>query len=338
MAYQRNNVPTLHDLAVASSSGKMDAVLDIVEMMSEERALIEDMAFVEGNQPTGHTFRIRTKLPPTTWRRYNMGVPPTKSESVQVTETCGMMEAVSEVDEGLLKLQKDPAKFRLQEASAHIESMMQEFSYNMWYGNTGVNPEKIVGFSTRYSSLTAGNGRNILDGGDATSSPNQNTSIWLLVWSERTMYGITSQGTPAGLRHIPGKEPIDLVDKHGGTFRGYRDRFQWNVGSVLEDWRYGCRIANLDYERLNTSGTASSTAADLMVLMLKAITTVQSVHKGRPVFYCNRNTFSMIQQQLYGKAHFTTVLDLTTGLPRSSFMGIPIRMDDSLLNTEEKVV
>ena len=131
--------PTLLDLAKRlDPDGKIDV---IAEILTQENPILEDMNFVEGNLPTGHRTTIRTGLPTPTWRKLYGGVQPTKSNTAQVTDSCGMLEAYAEVDKALADLNGNTAAFRLSEDRAHIEGMAQELASTIIYGNEGDQPE-----------------------------------------------------------------------------------------------------------------------------------------------------------------------------------------------------
>lgn len=101
---------------------------DVVEMLSQNNGVLDDMLFKEGNLPTGHQVTVRTGLPSVFRRLLNQGVNPSKSTKAQVTEGIGMLEAWSEVDKDLAELNGDVNAFRLSEAKAFIEAMNQEMA------------------------------------------------------------------------------------------------------------------------------------------------------------------------------------------------------------------
>ncbi|MGM3315416.1 major capsid protein, partial [Enterobacter hormaechei subsp. steigerwaltii] len=102
MAVKGVNALTLADWAKRTDpNGKVDK---IVELLSQTNEILTDMMFVEGNLPTGHRTTVRSGLPQPTWRLLNYGVQPTKSTTVQVTDTVGMLEAYAEVDKSLADL------------------------------------------------------------------------------------------------------------------------------------------------------------------------------------------------------------------------------------------
>ena len=93
----------------------------IVEMLAEDNEILEDMLWLEGNLTTGHRSTQRTGLPKGTWRLLNSGVPREKSHTVQITDSCGMLESYSVVDKALADLNGQRAAFRMSEDMAFIE-------------------------------------------------------------------------------------------------------------------------------------------------------------------------------------------------------------------------
>ncbi len=327
-------VVTLREVAVAAA-GARSATVDIVEMMNKACPLLDDMHFQNGNLPTGHLFKVRASLPGVYWRRLNEGVKATRSTVTQVTETCGMLEAVSDLDAKEVDLADDRSLFRLQESYAFIEAMTQEFSNAVWYGDEGVKPEAITGLAKRFSSLTGPVSSQIIDAG---GTANANASIWLVVWSPLTTFGIVPKNSRAGLIH-DASEKIDITDfENQGTYKGYRDRFQWDVGLCLRDHRYVGRIANIDVDKLDTFGTASDQAADLIGLMNRITNRIQNLTMGRAVFYMNRRVKEAWENQLLKSQYIQHTVDTATGKWQESYKMIPIKVDDSLLETEERVV
>jgi hypothetical protein len=264
----------------------------------------------------------------------NQGTQPSKSETAQIDENCGMLEAWSEVDKELAELNGNTPAFRLSEARAFIEAMGQEFSSTLFYGNSGLNPEEFNGLSVRYSSLAAANAENILVGGGVGSD---NSSIWLVVWGENSSYGIFPKGSKAGLEHMDlGLQTIETTAGIAGNrMLGYRDRFQMKGGLCVKDWRQVVRIANIDISNL----VAKSSAADLVELMIKAIHRIHNLKSGRAVFYMNRSCFQMLDIQRRDDviAGGGLSYQMVDGVATPMFRGIPIRTVDALVETEALV-
>ncbi len=287
-----SNVLTIADWAKRlDPNGK---VPDIIELLSQNNEILDDMLFMEGNLPTGHRTTVRTGLPTVAWRLLNQGITPSKSTTAQIDETCAMLEAWSEVDVKLAALNGNTAEFRLSEAKAFIEAMNQEFAATLFYGNSGVAQEEFTGFAARYSSLSAANGSNIVDGG-AAGGQTDCSSVWLICWGAQTVHGIFPKGSQVGLQHNDmGEETAETSAAIGGTrMRVLRDQWTWDVGLALRDWRFAVRIANID----NSALVAKTSAADLIELMIKAIHRIPSLNMGRCAFYMNRTSFQQLDIQ-----------------------------------------
>ena len=137
--------PTLMDVAKRlDPDGRIDTIVDI---LAETNEVLPEMTMLEGNLPTGHRTTMRTGLPAPTWRKLYGGVQPSKSSTVQITDTTGMLEAYAEVDKALADLNGNTAAFRLSEDRAHIEGINQEFASSLFYASEAYAPEEITGFA-----------------------------------------------------------------------------------------------------------------------------------------------------------------------------------------------
>ena len=307
-------------------------IAKIVEIMSETNLILEDMVWVEGNLPTGHKTTIRSGLPSVAWRLLNYGVQPSKSRTVQVTDSCGMLEAYAEVDKDLAELNGNTAEFRLSEDTAFLESMNQEMASVLFYGNTETDPEKFLGLAPRYNDTSAENGANIIDAGGTGSD---NTSIWLICWGSDTCHGIFPKGKITGLQHKDlGEVTLDDGRTPGGKYQGYRSHYKWDAGFSLRNWKYVVRIANVDVSDLTKDGSGSS--ADLIDLLVQALEVVPTL-KGKPAIYCNKTITSFLRRQITNHDNVHLTLDETAGKKVLSFDGVPVRKCEALLSTEATV-
>ena len=332
MATLSQNALTLADYAKrVDPNGKVDK---IVELLGQTNEVLDDMRFMEDNLPTGHRTSVRTGLPTVAWRLLNQGVQPSKSLTAQVDEQCGMLEAWSEVDQEVAELNGSVGAFRLSEAAAFIEAMNQEFASTLFYGNSSTAPEEFTGLSIRYSSLSAANAQNIVDGGGTGSD---NSSVWLVVWGDQTCHGIFPKGSKAGLSHEDlGLQTIETSSGIAGTrMRAYQDHFRWKVGLALKDWRYVVRICNIDISNL----VAKSSAADLTDLMIKAIHRIPSLNMGKACFYANRSVIQMLDIQRRDDVQAAGMrYEEVDGKLIPHFRGIPIKKCDALTEAEARVV
>lgn len=330
MATLGSTVLTLSDLAKRQDpDGK---IAQIVELLEQSNPILEDMAFIEGNLPTGHRTTVRTGLPTPTWRALNQGVPKSKSTTTQVDFTCGLLEDRSEIDKELIDISSNPKEARMSEAVAHMQGMNIEMASTLFYGNQSTDPKEFTGLAAHYSSLSGGNAQNVIS---ASGSQSDNTSIWYIGWGNQTVHGIVPKGSKAGLLH----EDLgvgDAFDSDNNRFRAYMDRFVWKSGLCVRDWRAAVRICNIDVSNL----VGESSAADLTKLMIKAVHSVPTHLRGmvRPVFYMNRTVAQMLDIQRYNaiKTAGITYAEID-GKQVMHFRGIPIKECDALLNTEAQV-
>lgn len=324
------NNPTLLDVAKRlDPDGKIAA---IVEILNATNPVLDDLTFVEGNLPTGHRTTIRTGLPTPTWRKLYGGVQPTKSTTVQVTDSCGMLEAYAEVDKALADLNGNTAAFRLSEDAAHIEAMGQEMASTLFYGNEGTEPEAFTGLAPRYNSKSAQNADNIIDAGGTGSD---NTSIWLCVWGPQTGFGIYPKGSTAGLQMTDkGQVTVENVDGNGGRMEAYRTHYRWDAGLTIRDWRYFVRIANIDVSDLDTVANTKK----IIEWMIRASERIPELGKGRAVFYMNRRLREKLRLGILEKISSNLTWETISGERVMTFDDIPVRRCDALVNTEARVV
>jgi hypothetical protein len=308
----------------------------VAELLSQSNEILEDAVFSEGNLPTGHRVVIRTGLPTAYWRSINQGIPTSKSTTVQVDEAVGMLEAYARVDKDLAELNGNTAAFRLSEDTAFLEAMNQAQASTMLYGNPSTDPRQYLGLAARYGAISgAGNAANIIDAGGTASN---NTSIYLVVWGENTVFCTFPKGSKAGLTHED-QGILTVYDGNNNPFQAYQTHYQWKNGLVVKDWRYVVRIANINTANL----VAESSAADLVKLMSRALDRIPNFGMGRAVFYMNRTVYSMLRIQALNKSQ--NAIDVQQGLnqfgtPQSwtQFEGVPLRRVDQILNTEARVV
>ncbi|BEU88677.1 phage protein [Selenomonas sp. TAMA-11512] len=329
-------VVTLQDIARREDpQGKIDKIAEILTSTNE---VLQDMHWQEGNLPTGHKTTVRTGLPDVTWRLLNYGVQDSKSATQQITATCGMLEAYSEIDKALADLNGNTADFRLSEDRAFLESMNQEFCRTLMYGDKS-KPEQFVGFAPRYG-VTSGapSAGNVIDAGGTGAD---NTSIYLVGWGPNTVFGIYPKGLKAGISHtdLSKGQPdgITLFDKNGGKYQGYRTHYKWDCGLCVRDWRYVVRIANIDVSDLTKNASAGADLIDLLVQAEELLPT-NAEGSTRLTFLCNKTIRSFLRRQMMNKTVYQLTQETVGGKMVTMFDGIPVRRVDALLNAEARVV
>ena len=313
----------------------------VAELLSQSNEILDDCVFKEGNLPTGERVVIRTGLPGVYWRALNQGIPSSKSTTAQIDEACGILEARSEVDKDLAMLNGNTAQFRLSEDTAFLEAMNQTQAETMFYGNPGTDPKKFLGLAPRYGDLSADNAVNILDAGGTGSD---NASVYLVVWGDQTVYCPFPKGSKAGLTHEDLGEQT-VYNSDGTRLQAFATRYQWKNGLVVKDWRYVVRICNIDISDLmGVTGTQATTASTALVkLMARATYRIPNMAMGRAAFYMNRTIHSGLSIAALDKSQ--NVLEIQKGLTQFgsansylTFLGVPLRKVDTLINTEARVV
>lgn len=336
---------TLYDWAKRRDPKGQAAV--IAMLLSQTNEILTDCVMIEGNMPTGHRCTIATGLPEVYYRSLNEGIPVSRGTTVQVDEGCAIAEARSEVDIDLATLEDDQAAFRLQEAELFLEAMNQKIATGMFYGNPANNDAEFLGLAPRYSDTGAGNAQNIISMGGTTALAQ--TSIYLVNWGVNTVFCPFPKGSKAGLyqQDLGQQTAFEFGSPSvaGRRLEVLAERFQWKIGLVVKDWRSAGRIANIETDDfIDLSGNLdpnSGTYGDLLHAMARMISRIPKQVRGRsrPAFYMNASVFSALQRT--GLEKSSSALAVTPALSQFgdpyqmlSFMGIPIRQCDAIVNTE----
>lgn len=304
----------------------------IIELLGQYTSLVEDAPAMACNMKTFHRTLHRTELPSVSWGVLNTGTANSKARSRQVDDTTGELTARSAVDVRLVKIQPDPARFRFNEMKAFMMALANQAESALWYGNSNIVKEQILGFAPRYASPSAAVGSQMVDAGGSGSD---NTSIWFIMWDEMGSHLIFPEGMPGGVQH----EDLGIGDEddaNGNPFRAYRDIYSWHLGLANVDYRTAARIHSIDVSDLTRN---AATGANLIDAMVDTWHTLQA--KGLPSgslrIYCNSTILRFLDHQSrQGNANI--LMDPKQWGPNSqpmmTFRGSPIRRSDALVNTE----
>lgn len=333
MAVIGNTMVDLIDLY--KRQDKDGSYIPVIEMLSEENPILEDAIAVECNNGTTHKHTVRTGLPSVSWGKLYKGIPNDKSKTAQVEDTTGFVEGLSTVDERIIQLAGDNSgAVRMQEAMSYIEAMQQEVATKMFYGNTADDPEEFMGLAPRFNDKSAANGKQIIDAGGTGSN---NTSIWMLAWGDNQCQLLYPKGTKAGIsREDMGRQRV--LDASGNAYYAYEEKFKWDIGLAVKDWRYVTRIANI-----NVTNMAAGSVA-LYDFLRKAYYQMQSrrVPGGKLAIYLNRDVLEALDALATNAGASDSFIRLRPmeieGKEVMTYRGIPLRETDALLNTEERVV
>lgn len=332
MATLASNFPTYVDVAKRTDPDGKTA--RIVEMLAQSNEILDDAVVLECNDGTSHKTTMRTGLPQGTWRRLYQGVQPEKSTTVQVADTCGMLQTYAQVDKKLIELAPDPAGFRLSEERPFMEGLTQTIAKTLFYGNQATETEKFTGLSARYNTVntaTAQTANNVVDAGGVGSD---NTSIWLVVWGENTAHMLYPKGSKAGIQQED-KGQQTQVNADGSMYEVYRTLWTWDAGLSVRDWRYVVRIANIDVSDIRSDTTKMKA---LISNMIDAEEKIPSLGMGRAAWYCNRTVRAALRKGILEKVAYNLTEETVSGKRVTMFDGIPVRICDQLINAEARVV
>jgi len=310
-------------------------IAEVIDMLTEINPILDDAVSVECNDGSQHMTTVRTGLPSGTWRMLYQGVQPSKSTTRQVTDTTGWLEAYSEVDAKLVMLAgANGNALRLDEAEAFIEGMSNQMATALFYSDTASSPEQFMGLAPRFSNLSAENGSQIVDGGGIGAD---NTSIWFIVWSPKTVHLLYPKGSKAGVqREDLGKTTKEKAD--GSMYEVYREHFQWDIGLSVRDWRYVARVANLDVSDIQATGQSGGRDIDEYMIDAYYKLRQRRVRNGKAAIYCNTVIKTALHKIAKNTSNVNLTIDTFEGKEIVSFLGMPIRECDAILNTEARVV
>lgn len=335
----------------AKRDGGDGTIAEIIELLSQTNEVLEDMLVVEANGATGHVSSVRTGLPQAYWRLLNQGVPTGKSTTAKITDSIGMLETYSVIDQALANLNGNTAAFRLSEDVAFLEGMSQQQAGTIFYGNVATNPERFMGLAPRYSTVSTANANNAVNVIDCDGVGSTNTSMWVVTWGPRTCHGIFPKGGKSGFQMKDKGDIQSQFDGNGNRYEAYTTHFKWDNGLTLRDWRYVVRMCNIDVTTLGGGAapnliTALIRAVHRLPTVAATVSTEQKTdapnggqaNNGRVGIYANRTVRTWIDIQALNRSNMFLMLDEWHGKPITRFRGVPIRTNDQLLNTEARVI
>ncbi len=328
------------NLTLMDLKSRMDpngAHAEVIEVLAKSCPLHIDAVWKEGNLKTGNLTTRRSGLPSIGRRTINKGIPGSASKTTQVVDTCVNYEGNSEIDVMFLKLAKDKKEFRWGEDSAFIEKFNETFSEDMIYGDTTQDPSNFNGLAVRYNTLTGDKGSfgyQVVSAGGAGSD---NTSIWIVAWSDKGIHCVYPEGSQAGLE-ISDKGEQRVTDTTGNPFYAWCTNFVWTPGLAVRDPQYAARLANIDVSDLITFGSGSDTSPKLIQKLILAKNRIKRFENTRPAMYVNDLVYSWLEIMLSDKSNvYVTRRELMDKMPELFFAGIPIRKCDAILSNEAKV-
>ena len=325
---------------------------DIALLLSQATPLVDDLPFYPSNLATAHRSTVQTGKPTVTRRRVNEPGSSSRGTTAQIVDGMAIYETRSTVDKLLVDLAPTPsakAAVRMNAGAWHIQALGETVEDDVFYGSVADNDLAINGLTVRYDVLDGPTGANIIDARDTGGDDDGDddfTSIWLLGLGPRTIYGVYPMGSMAGIMHHDDglrdrTDPTGSVDVGGAAMLSYRDVWGWHAGLVVHDWRYAVRICNIDSAQLrNLTGSQAVTnhASNIIEMMGRAVDLLPNRNGIQPRFYMGRSTkhgFNAAARAM-GYSNIWQPVQIN-GQNVEAFMGIPIRVSDKILYTEDAV-
>lgn len=320
---------TLLDHAMRTSNKGTQA---FVNMLSQDNPL-EDIIYKEGNESDGETVKIQNGLPKVYYKRFNKGVPPSKSTYTEQKFKTYRLVGATVTDAELARKGGKINQLREQDKLGQIEAMQQKFASNLFYGDELADMDACDGLNKYYATVNPSQGaaaRNVIDAGGTGSD---NASIYLVTWGLHSCYGIYDKGTTLGINH---KDYGETMEKQpdGTELAVFKDMTTFCTGLVMKDWRYSGRICNIDRSNLDGGSGAS-----IFTLLTKLMHTVKSSSSGRRVLYMDDTILSSLDlqaQTLVNSGGGITYANVD-GKQVMDYRGIPIRKMDCLRVNEQRV-
>jgi hypothetical protein len=300
--------------------------LQIAEVLTLQNDFLLDAVFLEGNDALGYRFAQRTSQPKGTFRKLNQGVPKEASTTKQILEPIALLESHSEIDEKLVDNSPDPVQARFNEDKAFLEGLGETGASRFIYGNITTAPEEFNGLAARLAKLS---GKQVLGCGGTGADV---TSIYGVQWGPDAAHFVYPRGSKVGLQ-MEDKGKQRVTDESGNPFYAWCTQFKWDLGICVKNpSRNIIRVANIE-----TAGTTNILDEDVL------IDATNEFDKPRnAVLYCNRLVRAQILKKALaamkaGGATMFTITKDANGQPQLAFNEIPIRLMDSILNTEDAI-
>ena len=347
MASTARDLNSRENLLLVAKMTNNNETLDVAEVLNETNEVIEDATVQTASDMTSHVFARRTALPSVSWVKVGNGWNASTGLLNQVREEIGQLKARFLAPKDVMDLQPNPAKYRMQQERAYIESMGQEFANTLFGGYStsatsatnldGVNPpEEFAGFQYRYNSLGATDTNYVISNGNISGTPDDNTSIWFVQWGPGKVYLVTPRNAPGGLK----KEDKGLVYTSGDNavastsetnnnptnqLWAYITEFEWRVGLAVEDQRCVKRLCNID-----------STLGGTYTLDEDKIIQIKNNFKSRDMIsmYMNETVFTQLEILAKDKVNVFWSENNPFGRPQLFFQNMPVRRCDAITNTE----
>ena len=306
---------------VVKQTGGDGNLIEVAEVLAKINDIVGDAMWLEANDIFSHKSVRRSSLPTGSWRKLNAGVAVEASDTINMIDVIGLLEARSENDVKVMDAFPNPQQARSNEDKAFVEGLSQTMASAMIYANAATDPEKFNGLAPRMDGLAAT--ANVIGAGGTGSDL---TSIYVVTWGVNTVHMVYPRNSSAGLK-VTDLGIVDALDSSYNKFRAYSTLFQWDAGLVVRHPKAIGRIANIE-----TSGSANIFDEDLLITLLNRMVTGPSTR-----IYCNKTIMTQIQIRAKDKSNVNLSIGEAFGQPIYNFLGVPIRKVEAILDTDAAI-
>lgn len=321
---------------VASRKDPDGSIADVAEILMQSNSIVNDMPMYEGNMDVGERITVRKSLGNPKWKRYNEHVKPSVSRTSQVDEVTGHLEDWSEIDCDLADKAGNRGEFLMREAKPKMQAMADEMARTIVYGSLSDDPKTFNGFMTRLSTKNEAymNGNPVvLDAGGTSSGAL--ASMLFVGWGDSSVYGIYPKGSNAGLKfEDKGKVTSQNED---GYLDVYQSKFSWDCGLAVKDYRYILRVANIDVASLLSLTPETAKTSKLYMDFMQAVGMIPNPQTVRLTCYCPRQVWIALSKVAAATGNRPVNQGITEAGFVTSIMGVPVKMQDTMLTTEAQV-
>jgi len=297
----------------------------VAAILTRINRIWDDMPWFQANDIFSHVSAQEYSEPEGELRTFNDGVGNVSVETQEVRDILSMMEAYSDSDKAMVDAAPNPQAFRNGRAARILRGIGKSWIELLFYGNNGTNSKSFNGLAVRLNSLAAS--ANVIGAG---GTGNDLTSIYVARWGEGAAWCAYPRGSSLGLEHRDLGE-ITAVTASGKKFQAYRDWFKIYGGLVVEDPKAIGRLANIE-----TSGTTNTFDEDLLIQLLNQMSPDEDFSSMG--IYCNSTIKTQMEIRLKDKTNVNYTMD--QGLAPGGvlkFKGIPVRLCECILNTEDAI-
>ena len=311
----------------------MGNVAKAIDVISQVNSVMEDAIWVEANDLTSHVVTQTLSEGSGQSGVINEAVDYEEDIVKQVREPLEIFESYSRIDERLIRRARNPEQFRAQKNAMRLRGMAKSWHNRFFYGNDSgaadetLSEANVTGLSARFDALADTN----VVGASGTGS--DLTSIWVIQWGEEGVHLLFPRGEKTVIEEEDlGRQLVSGTTRSGGTgaYTALVSHYMLNWGLAVADPRCAQRIANIE-----TSGTSNIFDEDDLIAAINRLPDPSNIERTR--IYVNRDIKTQMDIALKDKSNvYYNKTDAFGGKGGIlTFNGIPVRMVDKLLSTED---